>query len=305
LPAPVLQWSMSLHPHRRVAAVALAAAFAAPAMAADSATSPAQLRARFAELQDSLQRNAYGRPLHLESSEGGNTMRGEVHAVLNHPFRKVRDGLADAGSWCEVLALPFNVKRCEAHGEEGVSVYIGRTPQTPVEKAVRIDFRFTRVARSDDVVEVRLDAPSGPLGTRDYRLSMVATPAEANHTFMRMSYGYGYGALSKLAMQTYLSTSGASKVGFSSDGVDEQGRPRLVGGMRGVLERNTMRYFLAIDAYLDTLAVPAEERPRQRFAKWYDAVARYPRQLREMSREAYLALKEEDRAASRQRVAAR
>jgi hypothetical protein len=101
-------------------------------------------------------------------------------------------------------------------------------------------------------------------------------------------------------MQTYLATSGAAKVGFSRD---EGGQ--LVGGMRGVLERNTMRYFLAIDAFLDTADLPRDVREERRMAAWFDATERYPRQLHEMSRSDYLGYKRADFLPPRDRVAAR
>jgi len=41
---------------------------------------------------------------------------------------------------------------------------------------------------------------------------------------------------------------GSDKVGFSIVGQGADGQPTLVGGVRGMLERNTMRYYLAVDA---------------------------------------------------------
>jgi hypothetical protein len=38
------------------------------------------------------------------------------------------------------------------------------------------------------------------------------------------------------------------------------GQPDYIGGVRGLVERNTMRYYLAIDAYLSTLPVRPEKR---------------------------------------------
>ena len=84
-------------------------------------------------------------------------------------------------------------------------------------------------------------------------------------------------------------TSGSAKVGFSTER-DAEGE-HLVHGMRGVLERNTMRYFLAIDAYLGSLAVPEAQRLEKRLGDWYAAAARYPRQLNEMERAEYFAMK--------------
>ena len=90
-------------------------------------------------------------------------------------------------------------------------------------------------------------------------------------------------------MQAYLATAGASKVGFTT--IEEDGKPHLVGGMRGVMERNTMRYFLAIEAYLQSLATPPQGRAERRFEAWFDATERFARQLHEMSREQYLSMK--------------
>ena len=51
-------------------------------------------------------------------------------------------------------------------------------------------------------------------------------------------------------MQGYLATGGRDKVGFSIVGKTASGAPQYLDGMRAVVERNTMRYYLAIDAYL-------------------------------------------------------
>lgn len=246
---------------------------------------------RHAALRERLEKSPFGRPLHLDSREGVGLLKGDMHAVVRHPFRKVRDALGEARQWCAVLTLPFNVQKCEARGD-ALSVFIGRKPDSPIEDATRLDLRFSVLERGDELLRVQLVAPKGPAGTRDYRIVFEATPVEDGATFVHLGYGYGYGTLSLLAVQTYLMTSGADKVGFSTEGRDAQGNPRLVGGMRGVLERNTMRYFLAIEAFLDSLDVPADARHRVRLEKWFAAVDRYPRQLREMSLESYLALKQ-------------
>jgi hypothetical protein len=251
----------------------------------------ATLKERHAALRERLEKSPFGRPLHLDSREGGGVLRGDVHAVVRHPFRKVRDSLGEARQWCDVLTLPFNVQKCEARGD-ALSVFIGRKPDSPIEDATRLDLRYSVLERGDDLLRVQLVAPTGPAGTRDYRIVFEATPAQEGTTFVHLGYGYAHGALSRLAVQTYLMTSGAGKVGFSTEGRDAQGNPRLVGGMRGVLERNTMRYFLAIEAYLDSLDAPPDMRHRVRLEKWFAAVDRHPRQLREMSLESYLALKQ-------------
>ena len=292
-PAPVLQWGM-----RSLLCALIAAALTLPAGAA-APDDGAKLREDYEALRPALQRTDFGRPIHLDSEDKAQVMRGDVHAVLDHPYAKIRDALAMPGSWCELLVLPFNVKGCEVRGSDGLSLYIGRTYDTPIDKATRLDFRFKAAAIGDDSLRLRLDAGNGPLGTKDYHIVFSAIPLDARHTFVHLSYGYSYGTFSKWAMQTYLATSGASKVGFSKDA---DGHP--VGGMRGVLERNTMRYFLAIDAFLDTLSTPPGTREQSRIAAWFDATEKYPKQLHEMSRAEYMAYKPQDYRAPRERVAA-
>ena len=94
-----------------------------------------------------------------------------------------------------------------------------------------------------------------------------------------------------LAMQAYLATAGADKVGFTVIGKDGNGQPIYRGGVRGAVERNAMRYYLAIDAYLASLQAPADQQPEKRIQAWFNATERYARQLHEMDRGTYVAMK--------------
>ncbi|HYF43418.1 MAG TPA: hypothetical protein VEA35_13380 [Ramlibacter sp.] len=256
-----------------------------------------ELRARHGELRDQLRHNGYQRPLHIESTEGADTLKGDVHAVLDHPFSTVSEVLKNPANWCDILILPFNTKYCHAvQGAQGpaLMVRIGRKYDQPVEQAYRIDFAFRNVAAKQGYFESQLTAPSGPVGTRDYRIVVSAVPLEGGKTFMHLSYSYGFGTMGRMAMQAYLATAGADKVGFSMAGRDAGGQPQLTGGMRGAVERNAMRYYLAIDAYLDSLSAPAQQQVEQRIQNWFSATERYPRQLREMDRTTYVTMKRQE-----------
>lgn len=269
---------------RLFAASVLALGFSA----AHAALAP--LNARFAELRPSLASNAFGRPLHLESRESDSALKGEVYALVNHPFEEVRDALKSSTSWCEVMLLPFNTKGCTAE-PSALHVHIGRKKDTTLAEAYKVDFRYQLRSSDADYLDVALDAPSGPLGTHDYRIALEATPVEGGRTFIHLSYSYAFGAMSRLAMSTYLATAGADKVGFSKDAAG-----KYVGGVRGVIERNTMRYFLAIEAYLDSLAIPRDARVEKRLRAWYTASERYPRQLHEIDYDEYVAMKKREYA---------
>jgi len=239
------------------------------------------LRGRYTELKPQLQSNSYGRQMYIDSAETSNSLQGDVYAVLDHPFAKVNAALQDPNAWCDIMLLPFNTKSCQANGNH-LAVRIARKPNQPADQAYRIDFGLTPGASGDNYLATRLNAAQGPFGTKDYRINVEAVPLDNGHTFMHMSYAYGFGGAGRFAMQAYLATAGASKSGFTSDGV------------RGAVERNAMRYYLAIDAYLDTMDAPQAQRMEKRINQWFSATERYPRQLHEMDRGTYLSLKRQD-----------
>lgn len=274
-------------------AAAALMAFTALQASADAGS----LRARHTELREQLRNNNYQRALHIDSSESPNLLKGDVYAVLDHPFETVSQAMKDPAHWCDILILPFNTKYCHAvnaGGGPALQVRIGRKFDQPVHSAYKLEFAYRSVAADAGYFESRLNAKDGPLGTRDYRIIVSAVPLDGGKTFLHLAYSYGYGVAGRMAMQAYLSTVGADKVGFSTTGRDARGQPQLIGGVRGAVERNAMRYYLAIDAYLDSLSAPAEQRVDKRIQAWFNATERYPRQLREMDRTTYVAMKRQE-----------
>jgi hypothetical protein len=249
----------------------------------------AQLRAKHASIADALKNNPYKRPMHIESTETSSTLKGDVYALLPHPFAEVSAALTKAGAWCDIMIMPVNTKDCRvaqrSGGTTGVTMRIGRKFDQPLKDAYPIDFTYRVAENSPEYFAVRLDAENGPLSTKDYRVMVEATPVEGGKTFLHLRYSYGFGMAGRIAMQAYLSTAGASKVGFSS------AEGNLVGGMRGVVERNTMRYYLAIESYLGS---PGPEGLEKRLQAWFDATEQYARQLREIDRNTYLAMKRKE-----------
>ena len=95
-------------------------------------------------------------------------------------------------------------------------------------------------------------------------------------------------------MKSYFSIFGGRRVGFSVIGTDSDGNPVYVGGLRGAVEGNVLRYYLTILANMDTLKIPVEQRLGKRMSQWYDLTARYKRQLFEMEKEEYFTYKRQD-----------
>ena len=265
-----------------------ATAAVAPADVAVGADAAVQARARYEQVRERLAASPYGRPLALDSRELPRELQGDAYAVISQPFAKVEGALAPIANWCDLLMLPFNTKHCVTSAGRGGSrlgLFVGRKNDTPIADAFRLDFDYAVTARSRDYLQIVLKCADGPLGTRDYRIVLELSPVDEGRTFLHLAYSYGYGAVSRIAMQAYLATIGASKVGFSQEGGG------LVRGMRGVMERNTMRYYLAVDAYLASLDAPPGTRVAKRLNDWFSEVERYPRQLGEdINRAQYVAM---------------
>jgi hypothetical protein len=261
------------------------------------AAGAAGLHALHQALGSRLTDNAFDRPLVLHSVEGARSLQGDVHAVVDHPFTAVSAALGNAREWCEVLILHLNTKHCQrkadAGGKPQIELRIGKKRDQALSAATRVAFAFREVRTAPDYFAVELRAPVGPFDTSDYGILLEAVPLEAGRrTFVHMGYSFGFGAMSRMAMQLYLSTLGRDKVGFTVVGSPQpEASPQHVAGMRGLVERNTMRYYLAIDAYLHALDAPPGERLERRLAEWFDATERYARQLHEVDRAAYLAMK--------------
>jgi hypothetical protein len=255
------------------------------------------LQSRYTNLAPQLARSPFQRPLLIDSSESANAISGNAYAVINYPFTTVNAAFKSPDNWCEVLMLHLNTKHCRADdaGNPAVlRVSIGKKQQQEIKDAYPLAFTFTSAGTTPDYVAVQLNADQGPLGTRNYRIKLNAVPIAGGKTFIHMQYSYGYGVAGRLAMQTYLATLGSGKVGFTLQEPQLGGAKNPVSGMRGAVERNTMRYYLAIDAYMASLAVPLAEQLEKRLQHWFDATERYPRQLHEIDRTTYLSMKHKE-----------
>ena len=273
-----------------LACVVLAALFASPAFPHDARA----LLAAHAQLRERLAASPFHRPLVLESTQGDASLKGDVYAVVEQPFGLVASALQGTAHWCELLILHLNVKHCGAAGaapNEVLTLVVGRKFDQPLADGHKVAFRYSVPAASPDYLHVKMAADSGPLGTRDYQLAVEAAPLDAKRSFIHLSYSYSYGIAARVAMQGYLSTLGRDKVGFSVTGQGDSGKPVYVGGLRGVAERNTMRYYLAVEAYLGALATAPAEQLEKRLRDWFAATEQHPLQLHEMERDDYLVMK--------------
>lgn len=281
----------------------LAAAVQAPAAAPDKpdaagapGASAQSLRATHQRLSDKLDHSSFGRPVQLDSIETADGLQGDVYAVVDHPLAEISAALKGSAHWCDVLTLHINNRRCQVakgpQGRETLTLYVVRRYDKPIDDAFELPFVYRVASATPENLSVELSAESGPLGTSNYRVTLEAVALDERKSFLHFSYSYDHNAMVRLGTMAYLATFGSEKVGFTVVGKTPEGQPDYIRGLRGLVERNAMRYFLTLDAYL---AAPGADQAERRQRRWFAGAEQYPRQLREVDLDTYLALKREDR----------
>jgi len=270
-------------------------------LSAHAANDAASLRDKYQSLTQQLAHNAFGHPLYLNSSESSSRLQGDIYAVVNYPYATVNGALDDPvhgpANWCDVLILHLNIKYCHAAtNSDGsiLSVNLGKKVEQELSSTYRLQFNYRVTASGPGYFQVQLNADSGPMGTKDYHIVVEAVDIGENRTFLHLTYAYGFGMVGRAAMTTYLNTIGSDKVGFTPAADSTAAKPDYVGGVRGLVERNTMRYYLAIDAYLGALSSSPDKRLEQRLTTWFNATEQYPQQLHEVDRQDYMQMKDDE-----------
>ena len=242
-------------------------------------------------------------PFEIHSAFEDGIASGAITARLDFSFAVVSAALWTPAAWCEFVTLHLNVKGCVYHdvntGDEnaggglqrGIIVYSGHKAYQTLADAYALDYDFAASQPSPTERRVTLSAARGPIGTKDYRIEVMLRDVASGATELHITYQYHVSTLARLSFDTYLATAGARKVGFTVIARDGAGRPVYVDGERGVMERNAMRYYLAIQAYLEGRAVPAAQRAEWMTARWFDLTEQHALQLHEITRTEYLANK--------------
>lgn len=280
--------------------------------AALDANSASALMTKYDTLTEQLSHNNYQRPLYLESSESSNGLKGDIYAVVEFPFAAVDAALNGPAHWCEAMILHINNRQCQvsqAGGNTGVlTLSVVRKYDQPLAQAFRLPFVYSKEPSTSGYFAARLSADSGPLGTSNHQILLEAIPLPGKRSFLHFAYSYDSNFIAQAAMSAYLATFGSSKVGFTVVAMDAipsdsnaeftretKAEPNYIRGMRGLMERNAMRYYLAIDAYLANVTTPStEQQLDKRLNSWFTQAERYPKQLHEIDRAIYLRLKHED-----------
>jgi hypothetical protein len=225
----------------------------------------------------------------VSSFEDGDQIRGEVHATLAQSFDALVERLSVPREWCQIVMLHLNIKACtheHATSRDWLTIYSGRKAHENPEKAYPLRFAFHAADARHDHLDIDLSAATGPLNTNDYRITLSAIPIPQG-SFVRFSYSYRSSTMSRLATNSYLATLGRGKVGFTVIGTGRDGKPVYADGRRGIVERNAVRYYFAIQAYLEGLSVPQHKRFEHSLERWFELTERYPMQLHELDSSEY------------------
>ncbi len=250
-----------------------------------------QMQQMYQTLRPRLAQSPLGRGLVLDSTESSDRVSGDIYAVVNVSLPRLEQINRDPVRWCEILLLLSNAKNCTPGADNGIAVLllqVGTKGPQDLSSTTAMDFHFVSSKAPAPVLETILSAPSGPMGTKDGTLRLRAVALPNDQSFLHLHYSYRSSTSGRFATEIYLQTLGRGKVGFSA----EAGSDKFVGGVRGIIERNTMRYFMGLECALQFASTDA---PAQRFGQmaacWYDETQRYPLQLYEMPRSDYLEMK--------------
>jgi len=238
-----------------------------------------------------LESSSFGLPLFLESVEQDDAVHVDVYGLFHYPFSSVVNALTVPAHWCDIVALHPNIKACtyrELADSRRLTLYVGRKEfQTP-EDTRQIRYRYRNVDQKPGYLDIMLSAGEGPFGTRDHKMRFEALAIGEGTTFVHVSYTYIDSVALRLASKLYFATLGRRKAGFTVTGTDGSGNPVYIGGPRGSIERNAVRYYFAIQSFMHTSHHPEQTRFNVSINEWYDLTARYKKQLFDLEKKDYL-----------------
>jgi hypothetical protein len=253
------------------------------------------LSEKYHEIEADLKKSPFGLSVHMESFVSSNSSHADIYGIVNHPFEIVKNSLQSPSGLCDIFMLTINIRACtydKVGNDWSLTVYEVKRYFDPLESAFPIRFKLTSDQQQKQF-RISLAADEGPFNTKDHLFLIEAVPLDENRTFIGLHYFFTYSSFGYFKINTYFSLFGREKVGFTVLN-ERQANPAYVTGLRGAEERNVMRYYLAILAYLDALESPADQRFERRLTLWYDLTAKYKKQLFEMEKEDYLGYKKHD-----------
>lgn len=241
-----------------------------------------------------LETNGFGLPLVVESFERGERVHVDVYGIFDYPFASVVDSLNVPENWCDIVSLHPNIKACtyrKLQDDWLLTLYPGSKEYQPPEEKRNVGYHYRVVSLQRGYLDINLTADTGPFVTKDHRMRFEAVPLDGKRTFVHVSYAYSDSVALRLATKVYFATLGRDKVGFTVTGTDRNGKSEYIGGPRGALERSAVRYYFAIQSFMNTRRYPEESRFSMRISEWHDRTTRFRKQLFDLDKKEYLRFK--------------
>lgn len=256
----------------------------------------AQLLATYRLLEPRLRLGTANAPLTVATSNRDGLLLGDAYAIIDHPYTQVTQALRNARSWCDIVPLHMNVKACTTqplHDGSRLTFYAGRKSYQAPGQARALVYTYRIQTLDSDYFSASLTSDQADA---DYPpLALEATPLGHDRVLIHVRYASRTPLWLRVAADSYFATIGARKVGFSTTGTDRRGQLEYVGGLDGAVERNALRYYLALESYFNTDRTAEAERFDQRLNRWFDLTERYSAQLHEMDKTDYLRAKRKER----------
>ena len=251
------------------------------------------LQGSYRSIKENLLQSNLLRPLQITSQESAAHLSGDLFATVEYDMTLINVAASSTERWCEVMLLLSNSHGCHvtpSNNNDILEVSISSSKTADMTGATPTTFQLQVRSTTADYLDAALVAIEGPMGTRNISLRLQAIPLTATRSFVHLHYAYDTQWLGRMAMQAYLQTAGRGKVGFTPT-ADVSSSSPYISGARGVIERNTMRYFLGFDCALAFNAQKSLQRFSSMAQCWYGQVEQYPVQLHEMQRTEYLNMK--------------
>lgn len=221
--------------------------------------------------------------IHIQSDVTEERLSADIYAVKTYAFENLVKKLSRAENWCQFVTLHLNIKACvyQKQTDTYLSFYAGRKFYEPAENAYELKYLFKIKEKKESYFKLSLSAESGPFSTSDYLIE-VELVKFGDDTLIHFSLAYNSSFTSRMGARVYLATIGSDKKGFSQ-ALNAEGEKEYIKGVEGIIERNVMRYFLALNVYLDIAPGAGNI-----ISVWFDETEKYYEQLHELDKADYI-----------------
>lgn len=233
--------------------------------------------------------------LYLQSTVAALHAQGQALARLPMALPQARAALRSPQTWCLLLLLHPNVWRCEVagngRGQTTLQILMGQQRVALIGATHTLDLVWKVTQDDKDGLSLELMAEQGPLGTRDYRIGARIEALDETHAALALRFSNAFTRSGLWLAELYINTAGRQRIGFTVERLDATGQAVYVRGLRGSVERNTMRFHLAVQSWLSVQSLPAPQRIPRAIELWFDSSEQYAAQLHEIEREEYVQMK--------------